>query len=877
MSFSSLICDKSVPEWTHNNIDYDKIGQIIISHKDDKQLLIHTFNEQLEIVNIFLSLKIKEISTKILSIESSIIKFSQDQQEILDKNSSILRRKLKMIKNHTSKYSRELEKLSRYIILQRIAVKQLFQKISNNYDCESSKKLINDIKSLPMFESGYENFSFNNIDLDPYFWELSLIFDVINDFTTKLNFNDSNTDNDNKDNDLSLAKRNSTDLFIKEASYRAQSSQQNENDRSTSIKVTKAEPISSIVDYDRIFLGETENLQRFLISKEDVEEFKFMLLTNSFQLFDEDIIFTTKNIVDTTTNGIISTNDGNLEQRATNANISMESKPSIKSLRSFRDITKFRSQSLLTVNPLKNIDFDTLNNNSDLQASNNNTKIKREDDIQYQLLFNSVDAGNTSEGKNILNGDQINQFPDMIMTNKNIGRSAVMCHIGGIRDHCITTSINQNMIDKIMSTTNEVCTLSTSNVSYTEHHIKRLIIDWINSHNLKPVNPTIDFKRLRLISYHQNNIYMLTISNDIVINENLTLPYSIFELRCTQKRRSSKFLDKLYSSIINKKLNCYPLPNELTLWKIALELYYLQRSSKKDLFTLVLKDLYKIDEDHHLTEEEFFNLGKSSLVELCSKEVQSEYANDLTISERKDNNNTSHNNLELLKISQMKVLNPKRKLVRYWNEFDDADENSEFYNQMFYINGDGDDTSSLSYSRYDAGFIKFDKSFIDDLYDKCQRIQSMLTFSKPKEKLLDDFRERYGSIAASNDDLERLMQLELNKINNIESSYEVRHDEIISLLYMAALLASTIITSITISIIIVLFKEKSQNVEVSHETILIVSIIFTLVIALVLIIVSLLLLFSRFTLAPTWHYVTSFVLFTTITISVCYGIIEIYF
>lgn len=881
MSFNSLILDKSVPEWRHNNIDYDKIKQAIISHRDDKQLLIDVFNEQLEIANIFLSLKIKEISTKILSIESSIIKFSQDQLESSSKNSSLLKRRLKMIKNHTSKHSRELEKLSRYIILQRIVTKQLFQEITNNYDSESSEKLINDIRNLPMFKSGYENFSFNNIDLDPYFWELALIFDVINDFTMNLNSNDSSTDNVNKtnDGDLHPDKRNSTDFFIKEASYRIKSLRQNENDKNSGKKVTKMDQISSIVDYDRIFLGETENLQRFLIAKEDIEEFKFMLLTNSFQLFDEDIISTSKNIVETTTNGITTTNSNNVEQPAMDVNTYIKTKPSVKSLRSFKDITRFGSQSLLTVQPLKKIDFDSLNNDSDLQTSGKDTKMKREDDIRYQLLFDSTDNTNPIERKDILNFDQINQFPDILMTNKNTGHNTVMCHIGGIRDHCITSNIDQKVIDKIISTNDEIDNLTNSHISDTHIHIEKLIIDWINSHNLKTINPTIDFKRLRLISYQQNNTYMLSISNDIIINEKLTLPYSIFELRCTQRKKNIKFLDKLYSNIINKKLNCYPLQNDLTLWKISLELYNTQSSKKEDIFKLVLKDLYKIDEDHHLTEEEFFNLGKSSLLEQCSKEVQLELKNEPTVneSESKNNNNNSHNNPKLSTISQMKASNPKKRIVRYWNEFDDEDENSASYGQMFYIDGDEDDRSSLSYSRQDTGFIKFDKRFINDLYETCQKIQRILSFSKPKENLLNDLRQQYGSIAASNDDLERLIQFRESEINDTESSYEMRHDEIISLLYMAALLTSTIITSITISIIITLFREESQNVEISHETILIISIICTLVIALVLITVSLLLLFSRFTLAPTWHYITSFTLFTAIIISVCYGIIEIYF
>ena len=872
MSFSSQILDKSVPEWKHDNIDYDKIKQVIKSHKNDKQLLVDTFSEQFEIVNIFLSLKIKEISTKILSIESSIIKFSQDQLESSDKNSPILKRKLKMIRTHASKCSKELEKLSRYIILQRVATKQLFQKIIKHFDSESSNEVIRDIKNLPMFKSGYENISFNNIDLDPYFWELSLIFDVINDLTSEFNAADSNTDITNKENNMNLEKGSSTDYLIKEASYRVKSLQQNGAPKFTGTNVTNTNHIASIVDYDRVFLGETENIQRFLISNEDIEEFKFMLLSNSFQLFDEEIISTSKDIVDTTTKGMVSISDNNGDELVTDANGSIKTRPSIKSMRSFKDITRFRSQSSFTIKPLKQIDFDDLTEGSHLQADSNDVKMKKEDCIRYQLLFTSKNNKKQFEYKDILKIDQINQFPDMIMTNKTNGQITTMCHIGGIRDHCITSNIGQNMLDEIFLT-NDKANIITSHVDTPLGHIQKLILEWIRSHNLKPVDPTIDFKRIRFISYNQNNVYMLSISKDIVINEDLKLPYSIFELRCTQRKRNPKFLDKLYSNIISKKLSCYPLPTDLTIWKISLALYDIQGSSKEDIFTLVLKDLYKIDKDHRLTEEEFFNLGKSSLLELCSKDIQLEYENSITVKENTVNNIDT----KLSKISKVKESNPKRKPVRYWNEFDDTEEYAESYNQTFYIDEEEDENSSLSDSQRDTGFIKFDKRFINDLYDTCQRIKNVLTFSKPKRHLLDNLRERYGSIASSTDDLERLIQLREDEINDSESTYEAKHDEMISLLYITTLSISTIITGITISIIITLFREESQSVKVSHETVLIVIIIFTLVLALLLITLSLLLLFSRFTLAPMWHYIISFVLFTVITISVCYGIIEIYF
>lgn len=869
MRFSSQVLDKSVPEWKHNNIDYNKIKEIIKLKTDDNQLLIKTFNDQFRIVNIFVSLKIKEISTRIVSIESSIIKLSQDQtisshttQNNVDLDRVLLKKKLKLIKNHTRKCSKELEKLSRFNIFQKIATKKLFHKIIKYHHEELGNKCIKDIKSLPMYSQGYENVSFNLIDLNPYFLELSLILDVINDITSRLK--DSNKDVHTSENNL---KSKSMDYFIKEASFRAQSQLSDGELNKPNKKENNSNHISTLLEYDRIFLGESENVQKFLITEEDAEEFKFMLLTSSFQLFDENILSTSRDIVETTSNyvhGNALTPMTKIDEMSTNntADHHLNTKTSLKSLRSFKDILNTRPKAL--VKPQNESNDIELDQSANIMLIKNPVTIKG-NCVRYQVLDN-LEKTKYENHKTILNNELINQFPNIMASNKDYQNPLIMCHIGGIRDHCIADDIDKQTLDRILSFSNKSAEI---NNKHYNSHISKLILEWLQLHDLKPVVPDISFKRVRFISYHQNKTYLLSLSEDIVIGEKIKLPYSIFELRCIQKKPSSNFLDKLYSNIINKNISCYPIPHYLTLWKVAFTLYKTSKYSKQDIFGLLLADLYTLNESNSLTEEEFFNLGKSAIIELCSKEVQMEYKELLS-----DTNDIS-NNKKWDKLSSNNVETTKQKPVRYWNEFDDGEENPDYY-QSFYVDDD-DNHSSLSNYLEDRGFIKFDKRFINDLYQTCQNIKNALTFHKKKEYPLDVLRSRYGSIVSSNEDLETVLQFRQQDIDESESTYEYKHDEMISLLYTSALAISTIITIMAVSIVVALFREESHNIEVPHTTVLIVIIIFSLILALFLITMSLLLLFSRFALAPTWHYISCFVLFTIITVSVCYGIIEIYF
>ena len=129
MKFGSQILDKSVPDWKLNNIDYEELKKIIkqvtskktAPNSNDFEGLEVSFKQNIVQINLFVSLKLKEISSKLVSIEHSITKLLDNE---INDNRKVLRR-IKTIKNYLETCNDLLQKLSRFVIVQRIALRKL--------------------------------------------------------------------------------------------------------------------------------------------------------------------------------------------------------------------------------------------------------------------------------------------------------------------------------------------------------------------------------------------------------------------------------------------------------------------------------------------------------------------------------------------------------------------------------------------------------------------------------------------------------------------------------------------------------------------------------------------------------------------------------
>ncbi|CDO96074.1 unnamed protein product [Kluyveromyces dobzhanskii CBS 2104] len=843
MKFGTQILDKSVPEWKLHNIDYQQLKTGIrrcttvradqeaqfapstVEEDPELRSLRRLFRSQFEMVNVFVSMKLKECSTRIVSIENYLtqVHLIKDEKKKL--------RRVKLINQHLDRCNLELQKLSRYLILQKIAVRKLFKKFLKHYPYGEAvaQEFVSSLKGCPEFKEGHEGVSMLTVDLDPYLLEISLIVDLLHEMELDPaevadGVHAHAQGNNNGNNNFSPAVTNSSSRKSSTASA--------------------GYIVDTTLNYDHYFLSKFNPLGSFLVSQESEDEIKFLLIKLGFCLFDDSVMATSKKIL----NG-----DSLLVKR----------KASVKSLRLFRDAQRDDVGSS-ALQPGEAEERPVLDSQEDEAGSKHSHHRAYSSSSAHNILFEPLVKPGT-DVTNLYNSTEENFFPNLLVSYPNSNDSILLCHVGGLRNHISTDSIQYSDIKSVLKG-------SEPSLTPVSNRLDEFCRDWCYSHNFKFTDFSIKSRRSRFVISHStvetSNDYLICLDDNIEVNDQ-KLPFAILEVKTLEtkapsaqkKSYSKKHIDPIMVDLVDKlvrdNLSVYPTDKSFTLWNMA---------SKLALNGNPLKCL---DDNEFDCIEDMFEAGKRNLQKINEKNQTTLNPPVIDFSQLSSQNTAVSNTPHTPEEDKPKI--------RYWNEFDDGDEamDQDFYS----FSGEENDEFT-----HDTGLIKFNPSFVIAIYHVLSKFQTAFGITdeiQARKSLLRDTTNSYNSIGTDNsmltssserNDVHKFWELEEQ---NSESIYEFEHDQVISFFYVSSLLISCLTTGVTIGIMTSLFNSLNDDTQLENETPILTMIFISLSVSLVLGAWSLLLLFSRFTFAPTWHYITSVVIFIIIIFAVCYGFIEL--
>lgn len=183
MKFGKNLQHLSIPEWKCYNIDYNdlknKIRQVTLDDKtSDLQLLYQLFVENFDYVNLFVTTKLGEMNRKLKYLGQVFV--------VTENNATETRQLLYDIDEiftQSIELSIILKNLSKFIIIQKIALKKLFKKLLKYYsDTKVSSKFIVSLKNNLVNNPS----SFINIDLLILTTELTEFITTIKSTQTNL-------------------------------------------------------------------------------------------------------------------------------------------------------------------------------------------------------------------------------------------------------------------------------------------------------------------------------------------------------------------------------------------------------------------------------------------------------------------------------------------------------------------------------------------------------------------------------------------------------------------------------------------------------------------------------------------------------------------
>lgn len=177
MKFGKNLAHLLIPEWKVYNLDYNDLKSSIRAATLDPspqklKELAKSFQENFEYLNLFLATKYGEVSRKIALANTRLPLILQENASLSTKYQNLVNFRYEL----TSDVSLIIRKLTKFILVQKIAVKKIFKKLIKHYPHpEDAKKLVYTLSCTLASNPS----SFASIDLSPITSDLAALLDSL--------------------------------------------------------------------------------------------------------------------------------------------------------------------------------------------------------------------------------------------------------------------------------------------------------------------------------------------------------------------------------------------------------------------------------------------------------------------------------------------------------------------------------------------------------------------------------------------------------------------------------------------------------------------------------------------------------------------------
>lgn len=432
MKFGSQLRSQSVPEWRSYNIDYNELKLKIRIATDEEQYavdesikedLYDSFIDQIDNVNLFLTTKMGEIKRRIIYVEELV--------ESLDTNGAVM----DIAESQLMKLSKDLQNLSRFIVIQKTALRKLLKKYTKY---SKDQGALNTKVNKYMIKN---HSSFIHLDLSGFYLELSLIYDLIREKKTH-------------------TETTAIPLF---------GEQPRQNSKRRSSHCNPIENLSKNDIFDFQSVKEGNYIENFLVHYDNLAELKLFLLANFF-FIDDSTSNQLKNLQLMKQQSALSLKDilnKPFDPKKTKANQLENNDQVIEetngSYISSADVYRSNSIYLNKEDPLTNSSF--------------STQILLDDPKQFQSIKNSTDPG----------------YLITDLSNSNFNRASFLISaIGGLRKCSNVTLSSYDFTSNLLNS-------ALDGVPYEKFYkdnegimseldsLERISIEWLFTKHIKPV------------------------------------------------------------------------------------------------------------------------------------------------------------------------------------------------------------------------------------------------------------------------------------------------------------------------------------------------------------------------------------------------------